>query len=68
VSKTGWLFETARKLGEARHILEGVEATALRGVAQVLAETVESLALKCCSASSAADSRASWTFQRMSCG
>jgi hypothetical protein len=44
VSKTGWLFETARKLGEARHILEGVEATALSGVAQMLAQTAESLA------------------------
>jgi excisionase family DNA binding protein len=45
VSKTDSLFvETARKLGEARGILEGVEATALGGVAQLLAETVESLA------------------------
>jgi excisionase family DNA binding protein len=45
VSKTDSLFvETARKLGEARRILEGVEATALGGVAQMLAETAESLA------------------------
>jgi hypothetical protein len=38
VSKTDSLFvETARKLGEDRRILEGVEATALGGVAQMLA-------------------------------
>jgi hypothetical protein len=44
VSETDSLFETARKLGETRRILEGVEATALGGVAQRLAETAESLA------------------------
>jgi hypothetical protein len=45
VSEPYSLFvETARKLREARRILEGVEATALGGVAQMLAETVESLA------------------------
>ena len=38
------LVQTARKLGEARRILEGVEATALGGVAQMPAETAESLA------------------------
>jgi len=31
-------------LGKARRILDGVEATALGGVAQMLAETAESLA------------------------
>jgi len=31
-------------LGEARRILDGVEATTLGGVAQMLAETAESLA------------------------
>ena len=44
VSSTDLLLETAQKLGEARRILEGVEATALGGVAQMLAEAVESLA------------------------
>lgn len=45
MSKTDSLFEIAQKLGEARRILEGVEATALGGVAQMLAETTaESLA------------------------
>ena len=44
VSDADTLLETARKLGEARRILEGVEATALGGVAQMLAETAESLA------------------------
>ena len=37
------LLETARELGEAKRILEGVEATALSSVAQVLAEVTESL-------------------------
>ncbi len=37
-------METARQLGEAKRILEGVEATALSSVAQVLAEVTESLA------------------------
>ena len=36
-------METARELGEAKRILEGVEATALSSVAQVLAEVTESL-------------------------
>jgi hypothetical protein len=44
VSDPNPLLETARKLGEARRILDGVEATALGGVAQMLAETAESLA------------------------
>ena len=44
VSSTDPLLETAQKLGEAKRILEGVEATALGGVAQMLAETAESLA------------------------
>ena len=44
MSSTDPLLETAQKLGEARRILEGVEATALGGVAQVLAETAETLA------------------------
>ena len=44
MSSTDPLLETAQKLGEARRILEGVEATALGGVAQMLAETAESLA------------------------
>ncbi len=44
VSSTDPLLETARKLGEARRILEGVGATSLGGVAQMLAETAESLA------------------------
>ena len=44
MSKTASLPETARKLGEARRVLEGVEATALGGVAQMLAETAETLA------------------------
>jgi excisionase family DNA binding protein len=45
MSETDSLFvETAQKLGEARGILEGVEATALGGVAQMLAETTEALA------------------------
>jgi excisionase family DNA binding protein len=44
VSNPNPLLETTRKLGEARRILEGVEATALGGVAQMLAETAESLA------------------------
>ena len=44
VSSTDPLLETAQKLGEARRILEGVEATALGGVAQMLAETAEILA------------------------
>ena len=35
---------TARELGETKRILEGIEATALSGVAQMLAETAESLA------------------------
>ena len=38
------LLDTTRKLGEARRILESVEATALGGVAQMLAQTAESLA------------------------
>ncbi len=38
------LSETARELGEARRILEGVETTALSGVAVVLAGAAESLA------------------------
>jgi hypothetical protein len=38
------LLGTARELGEAKRILEGVEATALSSVAQMLAETAESLA------------------------
>ena len=38
------LLDTTRMLGEARRILDGVEATALGGVAQMLAETAESLA------------------------
>ena len=37
------LLETAQELGEAKRILEGVEATALSSVAQVLAEVAESL-------------------------
>ena len=37
------LLGTARELGEAKRILEGVEATALSSVAQVLAEVTESL-------------------------
>jgi hypothetical protein len=37
------LLETARELTEAKRILEGVEATALSSVAQVLAEVTESL-------------------------
>jgi excisionase family DNA binding protein len=44
VSNPNPLLETTRKLGEARRILESVEATALGGVAQMLAETAESLA------------------------
>jgi hypothetical protein len=44
VSTTDSLFETAQKLEEARRILEGIEATALGGVAQTLAQTAESLA------------------------
>jgi excisionase family DNA binding protein len=44
VSDPNPLLETARKLGEAKRILEGVEATALGSVAQMLAETAESLA------------------------
>jgi excisionase family DNA binding protein len=45
LSITDSLFvQTARKVGEARRILEGVEAAALGGVAQILAETAESLA------------------------
>ena len=44
MSKTAPLPETARKLGEARRVLEGVEATVLGGVAQMLAQTAESLA------------------------
>jgi hypothetical protein len=43
VNGTDSLQETAQKLGEARRILEGVEATALGSVAQMLAETAESL-------------------------
>ena len=38
------LVQTARRLGEAGCILEGVETTALGCVAQMLAETAESLA------------------------
>jgi hypothetical protein len=38
------LLGTAQELGEAKRILEGVEATALSGVAQMLAEAAESLA------------------------
>ena len=38
------LLDTTRMLGEAMRILDGVEATALGGVAQMLAETAESLA------------------------
>jgi hypothetical protein len=38
VSSTDPLLETAQKLGEARRILEGVEATALGGVAQIARE------------------------------
>jgi hypothetical protein len=37
------LLETARELGEAKRILEGVEATALSSVAHVLAEVTKSL-------------------------
>jgi Helix-turn-helix domain len=37
------LLETAQELGEAKRILEGIEATALSSVAQVLAEVTESL-------------------------
>jgi hypothetical protein len=49
VSKTDPHFvETARKLGEARRILEGVEATALGGVEQMLTETAESLVMAAC--------------------
>jgi excisionase family DNA binding protein len=44
VSNPNPLLETARKLGEARRILEGVETTTLGGVAQMLADTAESLA------------------------
>ena len=44
MSSTDPLLETAQKLGEARRILEGIEATALGGVAQMLAETAETLA------------------------
>ena len=44
MSKSDPLLETARKLAEARRILEDVEATALGGVAQMLAETAETLA------------------------
>ena len=44
MSTTDPLLEMARKLGEARRVLEGVETTALGGVAQMLAETAESLA------------------------
>jgi hypothetical protein len=44
VSDPNPLLDTTRMLGEARRILDGVEATALGGVAQMLAETAESLA------------------------
>ena len=44
MSRTDSLLETARKLGKARRILESIEATALGGVAQLLAQTAESLA------------------------
>ena len=37
MSSTDPFLETAQKLGEARRILEGVEVTALGGVAQMLA-------------------------------
>lgn len=37
------LLGTARELGEAKRILEGIEATALSSVAQVLVEVTESL-------------------------
>ncbi len=43
VGESDPLLETARELGEAKRILEGVEATALSSVAQVLAEVTESL-------------------------
>ena len=43
VGKPNPLLETARELGEAKRILEGVEATALSSVAQVLADVTESL-------------------------
>ena len=36
MSKMDPLFETARELGKGTRILEGVEATALGGVAQML--------------------------------
>ena len=44
VSDPNPLLDTTRMLSEARRILDGVEATALGGVAQMLAETAESLA------------------------
>jgi excisionase family DNA binding protein len=44
VSDPNPLLDTTRMLGEARRILDSVEATALGGVAQMLAETAESLA------------------------
>jgi sarcosine oxidase gamma subunit len=37
------LVQTTRRLGEARRILEGIEATALGYVTQMLAGTAESL-------------------------
>ena len=44
MSDPNLLLDTTRMLGEARRILDGVEATALGGVAQMLAQTAESLA------------------------
>jgi sarcosine oxidase gamma subunit len=44
VSDPNPLLDTTRMLGEARRILDGIEAAALGGVAQVLADTAESLA------------------------
>jgi excisionase family DNA binding protein len=48
VSTTDPLLETAQKLEESTRILEGIEATALGGVAQMLAQTAESLARIAC--------------------
>jgi hypothetical protein len=43
VGETNALLRTTRELGEARRILEAVDATALSSVAQVLAEVTENL-------------------------
>jgi hypothetical protein len=44
VGEPNSLLGTARELEDAKRILEGIEATALSGVAQMLAEAAESLA------------------------